>query len=343
MENNTATWQLTEVASPNINEPVPVVAAKNILYIPGGNRFQNISIYLPRKTETEALVGTLVASLPGLSPVGKLPRWHVHIHGGAWRDPQLTSASIEPAVAHAFLAANKTSPLITAVASINYTLSPFPAHPTLPYDPTTGDHSDPSREAYHPEHVHDVLAGFALLRSLGLQDDSYILSGHSAGSCLSFQSTLQPASYWHANPLPDPPRPAAILGLNGLYDLWGLVHDLGESHASLDSVYRTFLSITFGADQTLWPAASPASFDLSALNDRMKVGKIARLVVLDQSKEDQLVPMNQVERFQAHLTEVDGLRLVRGHRCEGRHVAPWEEGYMIWDSIQDVLQLLSEE
>lgn len=62
------------------------------------------------------------------------------------------------------------------------------------------------------------------------------------------------------------------------------------------------------------------------------------LVLLDQSKEDQLVPMIQLEQLQVTLNKVQGMRVLRGHRCVGKHAAPWEEGIMLWDSIRDVLR-----
>lgn len=272
-----------------------------------------------------------------------LPRYHVYIHGGAWRDPQLTSKSIEPAVAHAFCAAGDTAASISAIASINYTLSPYPTHPALPYDAIKDNHSDPAREAVHPQHVSDVLHGLALLHSFGLTDRSYILSGHSAGACPAFQATLQPPRHYGLDYLAEAPCPAAILGLNGLYDLPGLVNGLDASHEHLRAEYQMFLSSAFGADQSRWPAASPAHFDAANIAERVREGKAPRLVVLDQSTEDHLVPMNQSQRLQANLSKVSGLRVVEGHRCTGKHDAPWEQGLMIWESLKDIFRLLQKQ
>lgn len=257
-----------QVKSPHIAQPVPVVAAKDIPYEQNGHHFQTLNIYLPRSSETDSLVGKLVDSLLGLAPASPAtpPRWQVHIHGGAWRDPQLTAASIEATVAHAF-SGDQPGP-ISGIASLNYTLSDFPTHPTLPYDAARDNHADPSREAVHPQHVRDVLRGLALLKSLGLTDGSYILTGHSAGACLSFQAIYQAPRYWRlassssshdentVDPEEDPPTPAAHLAMNGLYDLPGLVDGLCPSHAHLRDVYADLLGRAFGsADQA---AASPA-------------------------------------------------------------------------------------
>ncbi len=315
---------------------------RDIPYITDANRFQNLSVYLPWTPETSALVGTPAESLPGVEP-GR-PRIQVHVHGGAWRDPRLTARSIEPTVAHAFSGTGRSAP-IAAIASLNYTLSRFPTHPALPYDPIKDNHTDPSREAVHPQHVSDFLHGLALLRSFGLTDGSYVLSGHSCGACLSFQSILRPPRHYGLDHLPAAPIPAALIGLNGLYDLPELVTatGLGESHAHLRDDYEMFLSNAFGADQRAWPAASPARFDPAEVAEQVREGNAPRLVVLEQSAEDQLVPTRQRELLTAKLSEVDGLRVVEGNRCTGKHAAPWEQGDMIWESVQDVLRLLQQE
>ena len=240
-------WQLAQVTSPHLTRPVSVVAAKDLPYLRNANRLQNLSIYLPETPETTNLIGTTADSLPNADSQSVIPRYHVHIHGGAWRDPQLTATSIEPAVAHAFSATDVSAP-ISAVASINYTVSQFPTHPTLPYDAIKDNHSDPAREAIHPQHVSDVLHGLALLRSFGLADRSYILSGHSCGACVSFQAILQPPRHYELGYLPEAPCPAALLGLNGLYDLPELVNGLDASHEHLRDDYEMMLSNAFGGD-----------------------------------------------------------------------------------------------
>ena len=171
-------WQSAEVTSPVLEQAVPVVVARDVPYLKGGHRFQNLNIYLPATPETTELIGTPVESLPQGSG-SELPLYHVHVHGGAWRDPQLTARSVEPTVAHAFRVTDDNTP-ITAVASLDYTLSPFPGHPTLPYDGAGTDPRDPSREVVHPAHVSDVLRFIDVLRSFGLTDESYGISWHSA-------------------------------------------------------------------------------------------------------------------------------------------------------------------
>jgi kynurenine formamidase len=334
-------WQPATVTSPSLAHPVSVVAARDIAYISNANRLQGLSLYLPETPETSSLIGTPARSLPNPGTQSLLPRYYIYIHGGAWRDPKLTSSSIEPAVAHAFSATAEPAS-ISAIASINYSLSQYPSHATLPYDAIKENHTDLAREAVHPQHVSDVLHGLALLHSFGLTDRSYILSGHSAGACLAFQAILQPPRHYGLGYLPEAPCPAAILGLNGLYDLPELVDKPGASHEHLRDEYELFLSNAFGRDKSEWLTASPARFDPSEIAGRVREGRAPRLVVLDQSTEDQLVPMNQSQRLEANLGKVSGLRVVEGHRCTGNHNAPWEQGSMIWESLQDVLRLLAQ-
>ena len=345
-----ALWRRAEVVSPQVEGPVPVIAATGIPYIADANRLQNLSIYLPVTAETSALAGRPVDGLPGAWTPSALPRYHVHVHGGAWRDPRLTASSIEPAVACAFSDVGGGPAPISAIASINYTVTQFDyppppqmALPPGPYDAIKDNHTDPAREAVHPQHVSDVLRGLALLGSLGLADRSYILSGHSCCACLAFQAILQPPGHYGLGYLPDPPCPAALLGLNGLYDLPALVDGLGPAHRQLRGDYEHLLSRAFTADQRTWPAASPARLDPAAIAARIADGRAPRLVVLDQSDQDQLVPVNQRDRLAAQLGKVAGLRVVEGHRCTGEHAAPWEQGSMIWQSLSDILQLLGED
>jgi kynurenine formamidase len=337
---NNVRWQSIEVASPSLSEPVTVIAARGIPYVSNANRFQTFNLYLSKTPESETLVGTLATSFPG-AKADAAPQYLVHVHGGAWRDPLLTAGSIEPTVACAFSTPDSSSK-IQAVASINYTISEFPTHPTVPYNSVKDHHSDPAREAVHPQHVSDVLHVLSLLRSFGLTERSYILSGHSCGACLAFQAVLQPPSYYGLKDVVDAPCPAAILGLNGLYDLPALVDGLGSSHEHLRGDYETLLSNAFGIDRNKWATASPARFSPAAVAKRMREGKAPQLILLDQSTEDQLVPFTQLERFEADLSKSEGLSVVRGDRCSGKHAAAWEQGFMIWECVQDTLMHLRE-
>lgn len=209
----------------------------------------------------------------------------------------------------------------------------------MPYDPSKGDTGQPWREAKHPDHVRDALTAFEVLQSFGLTDDSYILSGHSCGACIAFQSVLQNPKHWRfKEDLPPPPRPYALIGLNGLYDLVALVNGLGPSHNGMREDYETFQSIAFGTDPTKWPQYSPATFDADDMSRGIEEGHSPTRVLLDQSTDDQLVPFNQLQRMRTQLEQVSGLQIMQGNKCVGKHAAPWEQGYMIWETILDVLE-----
>jgi len=177
----------------------------------------------------------------------------------------------------------------------------------------------------------------------GTSSSTSFASGYSwtSRNGIAFQATLKPPWHYERDYLPDAPCPAAIPGLNGLYDLPALANGFGASHQHLRDDYETFLSNAFGADKGRWPAASPACFDPAEIAERVREGKAPRLVVLDQSTEDQLVPINQRDRFEATLSKVKGLRMIEGHRLTGKHDAPWKQGVMIWESLQDIFRLTS--
>lgn len=342
-------WQEITVISPRIPEGVAVIAAREIPHRADGHRLQTFNIYIPKTPSNAKLVGEPAKRLPSAHSTNGSPRYHVHVHGGAWRDPLLTARSIEPTVAHAFSANNVT---LDAVVGINYTISPFPNHPTAPYDPwesndptrikVSKEQRDKAREARHPAHVRDVLAAFELLRAFGLRDDGYILSGHSCGACIAFQTVLQPPSYWGVFDISPAPRPAALIGMNGLYDLPDLVHNLSPSHEHLSETYRDLQNIAFGAEESVWTKASPARFAAEGMAIRLKgqMDSIPPVVLVDQSEADQLVPMNQMTRMRQRLQDIAGMRVVVGARCVDGHAAPWEQGFMIWDTVCDVLQLI---
>ncbi|KAF2649723.1 hypothetical protein K491DRAFT_707972 [Lophiostoma macrostomum CBS 122681] len=319
METN---WKLIHTSSPHLPAPVQVIAAKHIPYTVNGNRLQTLNVYLAHNRLKQTLLDKSVTSLP-IASASATPRWLVHIHGGAWRDPNLTAESIEATVAHAFN--DETSPIV-GIASINYTVSPFPIVPdwlpTKAYDPVRDNHADTAREGRHPQHIFDVLSGFAFLRSLGLTDGSYILTGHSAESL---------------------PRPAAVAGLNGLYDLPALVTELGRSHAHLSVDYVRILTQAFGEDREVWKAASPALFDKETVARKVSGQGAPILVVIDQSVDDELVPFDQRDRLADNLRTVDGLKVVLGNRLSGKHISPWTEGLMIWETVQDILAHLAKD
>ena len=102
------------------------------------------------------------------------------------------------------------------------------------------------------------------------------------------------------------------------------------------------LATAFRERKDRWPDISPASFGPASMAERISEGNAPRLIVLDQSTEDQLVPMNQQDQLTANLANVTGLQVAHGHRLTGKHTAPWQEGTMIYESLLDTLRLLRE-
>lgn len=337
-EHATAMWTTVNIASPTLAHSIKCVAALDIPYKANAHRFQTLNIYVPATDENIKLVGDPVHSIPLASPISQIPRIMVYIHGGAWRAYNLTSRSIEPTAAHAFSHKNSA---VQAIVAINYTLSPSAANSVVEigYDPIRDGHSDPSREALHPMHIADVLHAFGFLRALGLLDDSYILCGHSCGACICFQALLQHPSYWGLDQ-PSPPRPAAVVTFNGLYDLTQLVHGLGPKHQHLRDDYYMLISKAFGSDEVAWESFSPARFDVEHVALHVKRGKAPKLVLLDASKDDQLAPTNGTERMMIQLSLVEGIKVVRGTRSQGPHAEIWEHGQNFWKAVQDILDVL---
>ena len=331
-----AVWEASAIRAPDLDGAVPVVAARAVPYRAGANRLQSLNIYLPLNGVTEALVGRPVEALPAAGAFGPV-RFQVHVHGGAWRDPMLDASSIEAAAALTF-ASPGASPLV-AIASLNYTLTQFPNHPGAPYDAVADCHADPAREAVHPQHVRDVLDGLALLQTLGLDDGSFVLSAHSCGACIALQAVMAGPAAFGLTDAAEPPVPAAFVGINGLYDLPGLVLGLGPAHEVNGHDYRVMLANAFGPDDRVWAAASPARLPPAAIAERVAQGKAPRLAYLAQSPDDQLVPMEQLRRLTGNLRRVDGLQVHEG-RCGGKHSEPWQRGVILRDAVGEALRLL---
>nr|POE71348.1 kynurenine formamidase [Quercus suber] len=246
--------------------------------------------------------------------------WLIFIHGGAWRDPCITSASIRHTQEYLLAHQPATVSRLSAIASLNYRLSPNPAHPTHPSDP-----ADPARNAHHPDHITDVLAAVLHLQRTYGFGARYLLVGHSCGAMLAMQLAMK--RYWGAqyeatdalelNVVP----PRAVLGVEGLYDLPALV----AAHAR-EPMYRAFVTGAFGGDEEQWNAVSPAHAAFG--NEEWEEG---RLVVLAQSHEDELVEWEQTALQERRLKEEGWVQGGKERRLEvlelkGTHNQVWEQG-----------------
>lgn len=285
-----------------------------------------------------------------------------YIHGGAWRDPEITAESFGPT---AEILRNTPGLPIAGLASISYRLSPHPDHPQRQ------SHTPPEefRSAKHPDHIRDVEAALAFLQNTFGFGSRYILAGHSCGATLAFQAVMGAVGnhrehHFHdgsddtgtgaetisASSGPLPPSlsasPAAIVGVAGIYDLRRLCYEHREI-----SAYRELIEGAFGADEMLWDAVSPAyMFASRGVEGGWKSG---RLAVLAHSKDDELVDEGQIEAMQEALKGWEGLeasvpkneltakhRRVRLLSIGGAHDDAWIKGHELSRAIQVALEEL---
>ncbi|EEQ90396.2 arylformamidase [Blastomyces dermatitidis ER-3] len=234
---------------------------------------QDISVYYPRP-------------LSQTNPSSSV--WIIYIHGGAWRDPEITSASLEPTLGA--LVSNYDPQIlqgVAAFASIDYRLT---AHPKFPQDPST---TEPThlRSATHPDQLNDVQKAIAYLQAKFQFGERYILVGHSCGATLAFQavmgSVLSVGTTGSGTPGQNMKLPITIVGVEGIYDLRALRDNFKHL-----PVYQEFIEATFGSDENVWDGLSPAQVEGQQGIEGGWVN--GRLAVLAHSKADELVDIGQL-------------------------------------------------
>ncbi|KLJ12105.1 hypothetical protein EMPG_12769 [Blastomyces silverae] len=211
-----------------------------------------------------------------------------YIHGGAWRDPEITSTSLEPTLEA--LVSNYDPQIlhgVAAFASIDYRLT---AHPKFPQDPSA---TEPThlRSATHPDHLNDVQNAIAYLQAKFQFGERYILVGHSCGATLAFQavmgSVLSAGTTGSETTGPNIKPPITIVGVEGIYDLRVLRDTFKEF-----PVYQEFIEAPFGTDENVWDGVSPAKVEGQK---GIAGGWVnGRLAVLAHSEADELVDMGQL-------------------------------------------------
>jgi pimeloyl-ACP methyl ester carboxylesterase len=179
---------------------------------------------------------------------------------------------------------------IAGVASISYRLSP---HPKYQQERAPDrDDSDRVRNARHPDHIDDVRAALKFLDThYGFDGTfSYVLVGHSVGATMGLQYVMElPREKGRGRMGPFPgPEPHAVVGVEGLYDLRGLVKRCGDG-------YREFIAGAYGEEEELWGRMSPALFKGNWLEDSRTYNRLCHLVVLGWSPDDELVDGTEID------------------------------------------------
>ncbi|GAO14598.1 uncharacterized protein UV8b_05337 [Ustilaginoidea virens] len=313
-------WSETPWQQQGQDFPVPMWHKPQVPYSSLPGRLQHVDVWVPATSTSQSDT----PSPSWLPPSSSL--WVIYVHGGAWRDPLITSDSLVPALKRLprelFESAGPKAP--TAFASVSYSLSPYPEHPTLPSKP-----SDYSRNATHPGHILDVMAAISFLQQTAGFGSNYILAGHSCGATLAFQVAMNTAR-WGVGPAKAYIRPpASILGLNGIYDLPGLVDGPGEKHEHLRPIYEQFTRNAFGKDRGLWAFISPA-----LVQDWAAEWPGGRHAILVQTREDSLIPFSQGEQLRDSLVR-SGTGKLRVELLEGYgdHDETWENGTLLASMI----------
>ncbi|KAJ9273102.1 hypothetical protein DTO212C5_687 [Paecilomyces variotii] len=250
--------------------------------------------------------------------------WVIYIHGGAWRDPTVTLSSFD--LTQSILLKSTTvqeKKKISAFASIEYRLSP---HPNFPQDP----HTTPAREvrrAQHPDHIHDVRAAITFLQTKYGFGDRYILTGHSCGATLAFQTVMDnlPGVDTDSDAM-RLIKPKAIVGVEGIYDL----RLLRDNYKRYDA-YQEFLAGAFGPDEDLWDVVSPARASSSSSSSGIQRSWAeGKLVILAHSVDDELVDFAQVDAMYDGLKAWGGegneRRVVTLRDLHGLHNEVWSAG-----------------
>ncbi|RGP61394.1 putative kynurenine formamidase [Fusarium sporotrichioides] len=291
-------------------------------YTANATYLHTFDVWVPKTANRHSLPA------PDFVPGGQGP-WVVYIHGGAWRDPLVDSSSFESAALK--LLSDKESH-ISGIASVNYPLSSHPKHPTHPAPPRHPlKPVDIARTAKHPDHVVAVLSAITYLQNeLGVAHD-YVLSGHSCGATLTFQTVMNPDRWGAAAgsmPVPKVKKPKVIAPINGLYDLHTFINNPTESHEKLQPLYVEFTKNAFGDDETLWRDICPTM--VSDWSEEWPEGKI---VIIAQSKNDSLVPYSQTELMKEHLRNNSKLEVIE-MPASGDHNDIWKQA----DEIVEIMK-----
>ncbi|EUC47456.1 hypothetical protein COCMIDRAFT_90070 [Bipolaris oryzae ATCC 44560] len=317
-------------ASPSLNH------LGSLPYTTPASRLRTLDIWLP----------TATPAAPSPSP----SLWLIYLHGGAWHDPLQDSTCIHPLLSHLTTShASSTLPSLAGIASLNYRLSPYPAHPTHPSSP-----SDPDRSVQHPTHIRDVAAALRFLaQNHGLK--RWIGVGHSCGATMLAQLVsgigAEPDA---AEPLAGP---EALVLLEGIYNIPLLLrnHAPPACPEDISTIYRSFVSDAFGAEAT-----EKDLLQVSPVSGKYNVEQWpqGRLLLICHSYEDELVERAQRDVMCVALdrqgwsivmeagdeedeVRAEGRRVLNVRDLKGGHDEIWEDGKQIATLVAEVVQRLT--
>ncbi|KAI9641765.1 Kynurenine formamidase [Ciborinia camelliae] len=283
---------------------------------------QTLSIYSARHHEdVKPLTGAISKPTTNSSKIRV-----IYIHGGAWRDPLVTSSSILPTINR--LLSSSIECKIASFVSINYRLS---SHPSFPQDSSSVP-KHTYRNAKHPDHIWDVCSALSYLQSKHSIEDQYLLVGHSCGATLAMQ-ILMGKEFLHSCGIPyeslDFKLPRYVLGVAGIYDL-RLLRDT-HSHPA----YNEFLTEAFGSNEKVWDEVSPARF-----SNFDEFGKSGKVLAFATSRNDELVDEEQIDVMMRNVQDIDGGVVVKNlkNMLKGAHNEIWETGDLA-DAIDEILHL----
>lgn len=151
-----------------------------------------------------------------------------------------------------------------------------------------------------------------------------MLVGHSAGACLAYQLLAGLSSIEDVKV----EFPAAVFGVEGIYDMTGLNVRVGGGYAG-------FLEGAFGP-QDKWDEAAPMKCP-GSYGDWYPDG----LAVLGHSVDDELVDMPETDGMAERL-KGDGVEVLLVRDLTGPHDDAWQDGRGVARIVLRVLDILRE-
>lgn len=225
--------------------------------------------------------------------------WVVYIHGGFFRDPNVLADTFHATVDVIESSGEGSQPHVAGYATINYRLS---KHTNFPQPSDTPAYE--LRNAVWPEHLDDVLNGIKQLQTTYGFGSNYVLAGHSVGAQLALLVAVKAEEHGIA-------VPAVVLGLSGIYD-FPLIHRDHPEYKAL-----TFNAMKEGEEVAASPITWAEKYELLGIKH----------VMLGHSKDDGLVPWNQVDVMVEALEKASkGKDYVSVVELHGAHNDIWRDG-----------------